>query len=563
MDIITPFLYSTRMKAYSYVRWSSDEQTSGDSLTRQILATKQMCQEKGWIYDESLKADAGVSAYKGDNIQNGSLAKFISEVESKRIETPCILVVEALDRLTRTSLKDARNLFEKLLELDVQICTANNRKIYTKQCLDNPIDMMMSLMEMNAAHEYSKTLGMRSRAAWQRKKDSARNGVVLTRKIPAWVSLPENSKATTDFKLVRDRVKVVKRVFREYLKGIGSETIALSLTREGVKPFGCAKVWNVSSVFRLLKSVSVTGVYQPQYHSNRRTRTDEGAPIADYYPRVIDDETFYLVQEQLRTKLIPRGPKKHCYNLFSGLLFCKKCGGRMVLKAASITKKRKTPNLRIVCSTASRGGECEYVSLKYRELEETLIQGFSGLIITKKTSFENTSEGKFLALQGELNRADEQIAKFEKVMNDTSLKAIPPQIIEGLNVWGRKQKTLQEQLALPRSEFDKKHLHKLVMDWRPMERTKENRQAVQTLLRSFIERIIIDPKREQAEIEWRIFNKQTTNLIKWKKTDPKFIKINDLQLLRTGKQSQIWLEEGATLPDNCELPTPIETRKTP
>jgi hypothetical protein len=388
--------------------------------------------------------------------------------------------------------------------------------------------------------------------------------VVLTRKIPAWVSLPENSKATTDFKLVRDRVKVVKRVFREYLKGIGSETIALNLTREGVKPFGCAKVWNVSSVFRLLKSVSVTGVYQPQYHSNRRTRTDEGEPIADYYPRVIEDKTFYLVQEQLRTKLIPRGPKKHCYNLFSGLLFCEKCGARMVLKAASITKKRKTPNLKIVCSTASRGGDCEYLSLKYRDLEDTLIQVFSDMIITKNTSFENTSEGKYLAMNGELREALAKIEQLKTIVDGSSHKPIPTTIIESLNDWEKKRDTLKEQLKLPEEAFDKQQLVKLLFDWRPMPRTKENRQTVQTLLRSFIERITIDPKNEQAKLEWRIFHKQAANIIKWKKNDPEFLEINGSCLWRTGKKSRIWLEEGATLPDDCGLPIPIAVkRKTP
>lgn len=542
------------MKAYSYVRWSSDIQTTGDSLLRQIQVTKQICLDNDWDYDESLKPDAGVSAYKGDNIQKGSLAKFIGEVEAKRIKTPCVLVVEAFDRLTRQGLRAARNLFEKLLELDVKICTAYNRKVYTKQCLDDPTDMMLSFFEMNAAHEYSKNLGMRSRAAWQRKKDSARNGVVLTRKIPAWISLPEKSVATSDFKLVTERVGVVRRVFSEYLRGIGSKTIAMNLTREGVKPFGCAKVWNISSVFRLLKSVNVTGVYQPQYHLNRRTRTDEGGPIADYYPRVIEDKTFYLVQEQLRTKLIARGPKKHCYNLFSGLLFCKLCGGRMVLKSASITKKRKTPNLKIVCSTASRGGGCEYLSLKYRELEDTLIQVFSTLIIIKNTSFENTSEGKLLALQGEQREAQNQINKLKAVLHDPSYKDIPRAIIDDLLIWEKKAETLADQLALPQEAFEEQHLINLRNNWRPMPRTKENRQTVQTLLRSFVESITIDPKQEQAEL--KLLNKPANNLVKWNKNNPQFLEINGSPLPRSGGRSQIWLKEGTVPPDDCELQIP-------
>jgi DNA invertase Pin-like site-specific DNA recombinase len=89
------------LTAYSYIRWSSDIQSKGDSLRRQLEMTRLICREHGWHLDESLAHDNGISAFNGSNLQNGSLGHFLKAVEAKYINTPCVLVVEALDRLTR------------------------------------------------------------------------------------------------------------------------------------------------------------------------------------------------------------------------------------------------------------------------------------------------------------------------------------------------------------------------------------------------------------------------------------------------------------------------------
>jgi DNA invertase Pin-like site-specific DNA recombinase len=161
------------MKAYSYIRWSSDAQTAGDSLKRQLEATRRICQQHNWYLDESLKPAQGESAYKGGNLERGSLAEFLSGVNTGKILTPCVLVVEQLDRLTRTRLRDARKLFDGLLEKGVRICTAHNGKVYDDSSLDNPMDLFMSLMELKAAHEYSANLGRRVAAARQRAREAA------------------------------------------------------------------------------------------------------------------------------------------------------------------------------------------------------------------------------------------------------------------------------------------------------------------------------------------------------------------------------------------------------
>jgi DNA invertase Pin-like site-specific DNA recombinase len=488
------------VEAFSYLRWSSDPQSKGDSLRRQLEATRAICAANKWTLVETLPVDAAISAFRGDNIQNGSLAGFRNAVEKGVIKTPCVLVVEAFDRLTRESLRVARNLFEELLVKDVQICTANNGKIYDKSSLDNPMEVMMSLFEMNAAHEYSKSLGRRSRAAWKRKKSEAINGVLLTRKLPAWIGIKTGSKETKDLFLIEERAEVVRRIFREYLLGKGSRTIAYTLTKERIKPFGKCEAWNVSSVFKILKSKTTIGVYQPEYHEGKTRRIPDGDPIEGYYPAAIDRDTFLRAQKRLLDKYTPRGPRKNLYNLFTGLLFCKCCGGKMLLKTGAVTKTRQTPYIRIVCARAFRGAGCKYKTVHYWMVEHSIV-GFIGSEIQKILLPENQKKNALLeALSARIFHIDQKIKQIKESIEQSRdySTPIPPQLIRLLNELNdeRTNLTLEtESIDIPSAEETSD-----VFSAKELKSDHEGRLKIQMALRLIIEKIEIDPQNYAGEV---------------------------------------------------------------
>jgi DNA invertase Pin-like site-specific DNA recombinase len=68
-------------KAYSYVRFSTPEQASGDSLRRQTEAARAYAAKHNLELDEELKFyDRGVSAFRGRNVKEGALAAFLEAV---------------------------------------------------------------------------------------------------------------------------------------------------------------------------------------------------------------------------------------------------------------------------------------------------------------------------------------------------------------------------------------------------------------------------------------------------------------------------------------------------
>lgn len=66
-----------RPRAYSYLRFSTPEQSKGDSLRRQSAMARDYARRNGLDLDETLTFhDLGVSAFRGQNLAEGRLAYF-------------------------------------------------------------------------------------------------------------------------------------------------------------------------------------------------------------------------------------------------------------------------------------------------------------------------------------------------------------------------------------------------------------------------------------------------------------------------------------------------------
>ncbi|MCE3519850.1 recombinase family protein, partial [Escherichia coli] len=82
----------------------------------------------------------------------------------------------------------------------------------------------------------------------------------LTSICPAWLKLSEDR---SDFEIISDRDKIVKRIFEESVAGIGAFSITKRLNGDEVAPFGKSRGWIQSYVTKILKNRAVLGEYQP------------------------------------------------------------------------------------------------------------------------------------------------------------------------------------------------------------------------------------------------------------------------------------------------------------
>ncbi len=85
-------------KVYSYIRFSSKAQASGDSLRRQTADTEKWAARNGFTIDQEFTfRDLGVSAFDRTNLRSGALGLFLKAAQQGKIERGSILAIEALD----------------------------------------------------------------------------------------------------------------------------------------------------------------------------------------------------------------------------------------------------------------------------------------------------------------------------------------------------------------------------------------------------------------------------------------------------------------------------------
>jgi DNA invertase Pin-like site-specific DNA recombinase len=305
-------------KAYSYQRFSSMKQKEGDSLQRQQREAQGFCKDFGLQLASTFK-DEGVSGFKGKNFSNESaLGRFLKLVEDGTIEKGSVLIVENMDRLSRQAILPCLSKFIDIINQGVSIGVISQRKILDEESITkNPMDLMLVLVEFARANNESETKRNRARSVIQGKIERVKNGKKIWFAVqkPSWITGLKNGKFTLDNK----KVQLVHGIFSKYLSGDSCNKIADSLNKAKVQTLRNIEngIWTNVTVAELLRNKNVIGWFGIN-----------GNEFNDYYPPIVSDKDFQLVQQRLAFNVNNRGGSKYgiIRNLFKGLLFCADCG---------------------------------------------------------------------------------------------------------------------------------------------------------------------------------------------------------------------------------------------
>jgi DNA invertase Pin-like site-specific DNA recombinase len=383
-----------RLKAYSYIRFSTPEQGNGDSLRRQIQGAKDYAKKHGYTLDDSLKLrDRGLSAYKGHHRSRGILGHFLNMVNEGKIPTGSILIVEHLDRLSRENILIALSQFTEIIKAGVEIATLWDGKRFSEQSItDNHFDLLYSINYMMQAHSESKIKSERLRSAWSNKRKKAKEKK-LTARCPAWLRLNKNR---AEFIVIDERDKIIEKIFKMKLEGKGSNAIARELNE--CCTWQPKNGWRKSYINKILRTRAVIGEFQPHKNVDGK-RKPVGNPIPNYFPKVVSEKLFYGVQEQIKRNRYFGGKTGKVSNLFGGLVKCAYCSAPM-----QFVDKGKPPKGRtyFVCDNARRGRGCIYYSVRYDIFEETVLEFAKDLDVTSILPKQGQIEYKIQDLRNQL-----------------------------------------------------------------------------------------------------------------------------------------------------------------
>jgi DNA invertase Pin-like site-specific DNA recombinase len=375
-------------KAYSYLRFSTPEQARGDSFRRQTELAKSYAVQNGLELDEELQFhDLGVSAFYGRNAKMGALRKFLDRIESGDIAQGSFLLVENFDRISRDEISAALGLFLQIINGGITLVTLMDEKTYNKESVNaNPMDILFSLIIMMRAREESETRSKRSKACWQNKRNQMKDGkrgIVFPASVPVWLKI---DKTTDRFEIIKERVEIVKLIFKMARRGTGNLEIARYLNRKRIPTFNDLQYWNLYNVAHIRRNEAVTGtinLYIRERHGEKKIKVPIDK-IKNYYPQIISSSLFNVVKAQTENNRIPKKPGiKPGRNIFCEIAKCSECGSSIV--SSPVPNSR---HMYLRCKRAFNGGGCTSNSrIEAVWLEKAFIQNIK-LIIASVPKFD-------------------------------------------------------------------------------------------------------------------------------------------------------------------------------
>ncbi|WP_077210734.1 recombinase family protein [Bacillus dakarensis] len=304
------------MRCAVYARVSTNLESQATSIENQIDIFNNYASQKNW---EIVKVYTDKQTGTKEN--RPGLKSLIEDGKNGVYD---VILAKELSRLARNG-----RLSYELRD----ICHFNNLHII---CLDNSINTLEGNDQNFGlfAWLYETESANSSRRNKQAKKVKAQRGLYIGSHPPYGYRVDNGVlKLKED-----DTTNVVKRIFRDYLDGIGMETIAKNLTNEKVptpakiaNKSNASKQWHGSTIKHILCNRHYIGdLVQGRSEmitvtSSQRREVDKENQIIheNTHEAIIEKETFNKVQELLRKRTkTGTAPQKH---LFTNLLYCEDC----------------------------------------------------------------------------------------------------------------------------------------------------------------------------------------------------------------------------------------------
>lgn len=411
-------------RAYSFVRFSSPAQRLGWSKRRQVERSEKLCQQHGWLLDQSLDMLHVGSAFRGQHVTEGPLAAFLEGIRLGTVTKGSVLIVENLDRLSREEIPEALNLFMSIIKSGVDIATFAPERVYTLASIREPMGLMEPIWEFYRANRESARKSELIRDAWSKKRAIIKDKP-LTSVCSAWVRIGKNGKG---FEVIPERAAIVRRIFALAIDGYGKYSIAKILNGEGVPPMGVASHWCGSYIRSILSNRNVLGEFQPCERRPVKVKERDGIErtrirafpippvIKNYYPAVVNEKTYYLAQQTIRQRNRQKGRiGEDVTNLFAGIIY----NALDDQKAYASVKRVTKPYFYLISAGKMRGTSASpFTLMRYDYFEKAVLKFLRELRVRDVvTSKQQTDKDEELAnLMGKLAKLDHEIEDLKAKM---------------------------------------------------------------------------------------------------------------------------------------------------
>ncbi len=307
-----------KKKVCAYARVSSLSSSQEDSLENQVTYYRNKIQDNPAYEFVDVFADQGISGTKENRPAFQEMLKQCSE---GKIDLILVKSVSRFARNTTIILENVRKL--KMLGVEVYFEKENIRT------LSKDGELMLSVLSAYAQEE---SLSISENVKWSiRRKFQKGEGLLNTNRF-----LGYDKDEYGDLVINKKEADVVERIFKEYLNGKGSHTIAKMFNEVGIPTVTGGK-WHDTTILTILKNEKYKGdaLLQKTYtteHPARKKKVNKGKLntylVTENHSPIITEAMWEEVQQELYKRRKNKGANQNKYTL-SGKLICSKCGSKL------------------------------------------------------------------------------------------------------------------------------------------------------------------------------------------------------------------------------------------
>ena len=469
---------SRDVTAFLYERLSRDDNMDGESysIENQKKLLIKVAKEKGYTNLVHF-FDDGIS---GVTMDRPGFADMIQQLEQGKAAA---VFVKDLSRLGRNYIEVGRLTEEFFPNHDIRLVAVSDN-IDTDEG-ENELAPIRNLFNEWYARDISK-----KRRISNKIKGNA--GEPMGQPPYGYIKDPENPKRWI---VDEEAARVVRRIYRMTLEGVGTEQIAAKLEEDGIltpraywhskginRPGKVKDLppthWNSSSVIKMLSVQEYCGdilnfkTYSKSYKNKKRLENDREnwAIFKDVHEPIIERAVFEQVQQK-RGKMRKRQAKDGERSMFSGLLVCADCGSNLHFHFNQGNPEIKYFNCSNYKGNRGTCGSNHYVRVDFLEQvvlgEIRRLTKYAGLyeddflkeVIGHSRQAEETERRlKEKELKSLLARDDELDGLFERIYEDNvSGKLSDDRFAKMSRRYEEEQKELSEKIKKLRSEIEKQN----------------------------------------------------------------------------------------------------------
>ena len=305
--------------------------------------------------------------------------------------------------ITKSISRFSRNTIDTLTLLR-ELKTYGTEVFFEKENIssfDNKIEFVISVLA-SMAEEESRNIS--DNVKWGVRKGFKKGEFFLNTQLMLGYKRDKDGNVYID----ETEAEIVREIYKMYLEGIGTPTIAKILTERGIKTVKGNDKWNVSGVVGILKNEKYSGSALLQKNMNPDFRVkiskvnNNVLPqyyIEDSHEGIVSKEDFKRVQQIFADKtprqesIVKRFRNRDHYTKYSGLCFCGVCNERFRHKI----NNTGTPYQRemLQCTSNESKKVCPADTLFISAFEK-IIQKQIKLILQNQKMFLQLAESAFI-----------------------------------------------------------------------------------------------------------------------------------------------------------------------